>query len=66
MEKLNENLQMRKKKLKMYESIRKKLKNGTPLSNAEHEEKGAPKTIEQAKAKIAKLKQQIEVEEVQA
>ena len=66
MEKINETLQAKKKKLKMFISIRNKLKNKAPLTNAEHELKGAPKTLEQAKAKIDKLKQQIEVDEVRA
>ena len=46
MEKLNETLASKKKKLKMLISIRNKLKNNTQLSRAELELKGAPKTLD--------------------
>jgi len=67
MEKMTESLNAKKDKLKALEVLRKALKTGKELKgNAKllAQEKGAPKTVEACQAKVTKLKQQIETEEI--
>ena len=69
MERMNEDLDARKEKLKNLEQLKKYLKSGKPLKGAVLElsqEKGCPKTPEACTSKIQKLKEQISQKELQA
>ena len=72
MQKLNQVLQDKRHKLKMLEDFRKALKAGKDPAQGSAElrkfvqENQAIKTLEQCQTKIAKLKQQLDTEEVKA
>ena len=69
MKKIDEVLNEKRRKLKMLEELRKSLKQEKELRGdlkKFSEDSGAPKTVEQCQVKIAKLKNQLEAEEMKA
>lgn len=69
MNKINELLAQKRAKLKLLQDLRKALKQGKEMRGELKEfaaESGAPKTVEQCQAKIAKLKTQLENDELKA